>query len=240
MEAAVFPGNSVVASYLSVEKMLGDVLQVVPYCPSHENVWSPALVTVLLESCSQLESLWHFEAKQSPCVPRKDLHIKDYFGYFGEALAYRWLVFWGEEPKQLRPYKRWASIKHYTKANYVPLEWWQAYNCLKHDRLQNRREATIKRAAQSLAALFLNILRCEFCRDYVAAAGWLSAAPDVAHNPSAHLGEDSASTWKSYVLAESKFFSYPVGWCKDAIGKNKCWSGNGSIRFKKWFDAHYS
>lgn len=236
----VFPGTSVLSWYISAEQMLDDVLRVVPYCTSHENVWSPVLATVLLESCSQLDSLWNFEARQSSCVTKKKLEIPDYFCYFGEYLAYRWVVFWGEEPEQFCPYEPWRSVSQYTTANYIPLDWWQAYNRLKHDRLRNRQEATLKRALHALAALFLNILRCEFCRDEVAQAGWLSAAPGAAHNPRTHLGEDSPSTKDAYVLAESKLFSYPVGWCKQSIGSNDLWLGNGGHRFMLWFNEHRS
>lgn len=236
----VFPGRSVISSYILAEHMLDDVLRVVPYCPSHESVWSPVLATVLLESCSQLDSLWQFEARQSSCVTQKSLDIKDYFSYFGQYLGYRWVLFWGEEPEQVHPYKPWASVASYATTTYVQLDWWKAYNAVKHDRLRNRQEATLKRAVQSLSALFLNILRCEFCRDDVAQAGWLSAGPQAAHNPRCHLGEDSRSTKDMYVLAESKLFSYPVGWCKISVHPDDLWMGDGSARFKLWFNEHHA
>src|ERR1700722_8438739 len=190
----VFPGRSVVSSYISVEDTLDEVLAIVPYCAAHENVWSPVLVTVLLESCSQLDSLWHFEARRSPYVTAKKLDMTNYFSYFGQDLGYRWAVFWGEVPELVSPFAPWAPVAKYTTTNYVPLDWWSAYNKVKHDRLKNRHEATLKRAIQSVAALYLNILRSELCRDCVAQAGWLSAMPQAAHNPRDHLAEDSPST----------------------------------------------
>ena len=54
----------------------------------------------------------------------------------------------GQEGKRIEPFAAWIS------QSYVPLDWWQAYNNVKHDRLANRTQATMKHAAQALAALF--------------------------------------------------------------------------------------
>ena len=40
----------------------------------------------------------------------------------------------------------------------MPLDWWQAYTDVKHDRLANRTRATMRHAAHALAALFINIV----------------------------------------------------------------------------------
>lgn len=241
-----FAGNSVVNWYINAENMLDDVLRIIPYCDEHKSVWSPKLVTILQETCSQLDSLWFYEAKKSPYVKEDRLDIKHYFEYFGEHIAPKWVVFWGEEPKQIQPFEPWAGLASaaYKKDKWnksFALDWWEAYQKVKHNRLTNQRQATLRRVVEVLAALFLAILHCEDCRDAIAQTGWLSTAqrwdPFPMH---AFLGEDSPSTKDEYIAAESKLFSYPVGWCTQNITKSDEWKGDASHRFTQWFNEYES
>ena len=129
----------------------------------------------------------------------------------------------------------WSSVSNYRPESYDSLDWWQAYNNLKHDRLMNREQATLKRAVCALAGLFVAILRCEYCRNDIAQAGWLSGNN---HRPEAWLGEDSPHTPSEFIAAESKLFSYPVGWCEAEIQGSQPWAGPASHRFKQWFDGY--
>lgn len=230
-----FPANSVLSSYISTENMLSDILRIVPYTKEHESVWSPAFSTIILESCSLIESLWKYEAKTSPYVKKERLTIVDYFTYFGEYLAPKWVVFWGEEPEKIQPFDAWLKTSGFKERDYLELDWWEAYNKLKHDRLRNRTKATLRHAVRSLSVLFLAILRCEFCRNAIAQANWLYGE---GQNLQAHLGEDSPSTKLEYITVESKLFTYAVGWSEEPILKNMEWRGPCSHRFREWFDQY--
>jgi hypothetical protein len=61
-----FPGETVISSFRHIELMFEDVLGNIPYVPEHENVWSPSLVTILLETCSLLDSLWKYRVTNTP------------------------------------------------------------------------------------------------------------------------------------------------------------------------------
>ena len=76
--------RSVITWFESAEQMLMAVLDVIPYETFHENVWSPRLVTVLLETCSQLDSLFKQQAIQSPSVTSQSLNITDYFSLLSD------------------------------------------------------------------------------------------------------------------------------------------------------------
>jgi len=230
-----FPTNSVMNSYIATENMLAEVLRIVPYCKEHENVWSPALVTVILESCSQLDSLWQYQAKQSPCVEKKKLTINDYFTYFGKQISPKRVIFWAEKTEMIYPYYEWANIEKYSREHYKKLCWWNAYTNLKHNRLLNRSQATLRQAVQSLAGLFLAILTCEFCGDGVVQEEWVSANHP---NLQACLGDDSSSAYLHYCVVESKLFAYPVGWDKQSITPDWTWAGPASNRFINWFNQH--
>lgn len=230
-----FPGESVLNTYLRIEDMLCDVLRVIPYCPAHHSVWSDALVPVLIESCSLLDSLWKFEVKQSPCVKKNRLTMNDYFTYFGSYLQYKWLVFWGEETEVLTPFENWSKSGRYAPEDYSELDWWKAYNEVKHERLMNRASATLSVSVKSLAGLFLAILRCELCRDAIVQVGWLTG-----QSPSSvvFLSDDHGDVNERYIAAESKIFSYPVGGHRKPVKKEWKWKGPASHRFCEWFNSY--
>ncbi len=231
-----FPTNSVMNSYISTENTLAEVLRIVPYCKEHENFRSPALIPVILDSCSQLGSLWQYQAKQSPCVEKnKELTITDYFTYFGKNVSPKWVIFWAERPQLLYPYGKWANANKYALNDYKKLDWWDAYTKLKHDRLLNRHKATLQYAVQSLAGLFLAILTCEPCCDGVVQEDWVSANHP---NLQACLNDNSPSAYLHYCVAESKLFAHPVGWDKQSITLDCSWTGPASNRFINWFDQY--
>jgi hypothetical protein len=234
-----FPANSVISSYVSTENMLKDILQIVPYCDEHENVWSPKLVTIILESCSQLDSLWKSQALSSSCVTKTNLNISDYFEFFGEKMSKRWVVFYGESSQQICPFDNWSKASDFKANNYskYELKWWNTYNKLKHDRLQHLSKAILKDAVLSLAGLFVAIIKCEYCRDAIAQTGWLNGN-DEPHYLSAWLTEDSPSVKLQYVSVESSLFTYPVGWCEEKVTKGFGWGAPVSTKFLHWFEQY--
>lgn len=238
-------GNSVLNWYVDAEDMLQDVLRYVPYCLEHKSVWSPKLVTILYEVCSQLDSLWFYEAKKSQFVKEKRLTIENYFEYNGEKIAPLWVVFWGQEPEKIQPFKSWDKLpvtsykKEKWKKSLTP-EWWEAYQKIKHNRLANENMATLEYAVNAVAGLFLAIIRSEDCRDDISQLGWLSCNGTTNGNPQAWLGEDSPSTKRKAIAVESKLFGYAVGWSKEAIKKESIWTGCASRRFQRWFNQYES
>lgn len=228
------PAETVLNTYQRIEDSLHSVLQVVPYCDNHKQVWSDHFVTVILEGCSLLDSLWRAQSCQSSCVrKRKNLKMSDYFKYYGEYMEPKWIVFWAEEPEMKYPFKGWSKTgKYKTENDQVFLDWWTAYNDLKHDRLQNRPKATLDKAVRAVSALFLAILRCEDCRLAIAQAGWLSSHYN---KPEAYLEEDSPSCKDAYISVDTKLFSYAVGWGNEEIPPKKHWIGPASDRFIRWF-----
>ena len=86
--------RNVVNWFTDAEKNLYEFLGFVPYCNEHINVWSPRLVTILLDVCNQMDSLWSWEMDknktdtigENPC-------IVDYFVQFGSDIAPKWAVF---------------------------------------------------------------------------------------------------------------------------------------------------
>src|SRR5262249_14774100 len=136
----------------------------------------------------QLDSLLKQHAVRSQSVASQNLNITDYFVFFGKDLSGKWVLFWGESPEKIRPFRSWQGLPSYDKISYSghELEWWKASNKRKRNRLENRGEATFERAVEALGGLFLAILYCEICRDAVGASGWLQSH---SHNPKANLDD---------------------------------------------------
>ncbi|MBI5030742.1 MAG: hypothetical protein HZB51_09460 [Chloroflexi bacterium] len=225
-----FSANYVLSSYVATEDMLSEFLQFVPF-DGNSKVWSSKLVTILLEACSQLGSLWEYQARKSPYVRKRDLNIKDYFTYFGANVAPKWLVFWGEESEQIFPFDEWRNKVSYTEQTYMELEWWKTYNNLKHDRIAYRFEATLEKAIRALAGLYLAILRCEECRE-ASVYTWMHHND---HPYPAYLDDESSSGTAVCVTVETKLFTYAPYWGRQPIPPKAIWGG-GNIRFRNWLE----
>jgi len=235
MSASV-PAEALVNSFRRIEDQFAAILRIVPYCPEHFDVWSDALGALLLDSCSLLDSLWRDASKKSRHVTKKrsGLNMLDYFRFFGEDMSRKWLVCWGEEPVRETPFGNWSKTGQFkTKADYNALDWWTAYNDIKHDRLLNRRQATLRVTARAIAALFLAILKDEDCGPGIQQARWLSGQLDTTVGV---LREDSPSIKQLFLTAETTFLTYAVGWGNEPVPGNQRWEGLPSDRFVKWFD----
>jgi hypothetical protein len=225
-----FSGHTVTAGFKLVENMLAESLDYIPFCTEHEFVWSPRFITILLEAGGQLDSLWRFEATHGP-VPvtptGKDLNMVDYHRVFNSRMAGEWLVFWGEDGRKLQPFSPWAS------AIYSPLDWWQAYNKVKHDRLTNRKEATLKITVDAVASLFLAILKSPLCGEAVALERWID--PDMFDKLFGITSPPSLGpNFVSLDVAESRLMCYlyrEVGGQPGAKVKVDC----DNFRFYSWY-----
>lgn len=238
---AKFPANSVLDWYVQAEQMLVNFLKYVPYCATHEEIWSPKLVVVLQETCSQLDSLWRWEGVNIHSKKNNKVDISDYFKLFGADVAKRWVVFWADEPEKIQPFSEWQETQ------YHPLDWWtEGYNKVKHNRLENRCCATLKCTVEALSSLFLAIIRCEKCWDTLWERHWMSW-DDSGEPPFDPFGclradfileEDRGKCGTMHMAVESQLFTYAVGLCTGLIKPRKKyphWKGNCSRRFKAWY-----
>jgi hypothetical protein len=222
--------RTVIVSFKLIEAMLGEVLEVVPYCQDHKNVWSPRLATILLEAGNLLDSLWKWETCTGKSGPgKKNPNIKDHFKRFGAKLAKRWVVFWGEEGERIQPFAAWDGTPV-----YQDLPWWKDHNAVKHERLTDKKLATLGNAVQALAGLFVAIFNCPSCWDAIWQEDWIDAGCRWSYPPNHLLGD---ATPLADIAAESRLFSYPV-----QSGSRRQLSANrppsGSYRFAHWCERN--
>jgi len=233
---ASFPAQVVLSNFISVERMLSEFLETIPYCKAHEAVWSQKLGTILIESCRQLDSFWRACARLSAYTrPKPD--ITNFFEYFGPTVATRWIVFWSNEGHRIEPFAEWSKAAGFNGSDYLSVDWWKAYNDVKHDALVNQQEATLGRAVRAIGGFFLAIVKCPECAEAVWRAGWLRG---LAPHP-AHLAEESGDSDRlAYVTAESKLFTYPVSLGRQPKPAKYFWAGDASHRFHQWIDQQKS
>jgi hypothetical protein len=227
------PHQSILAAYNRTERQLEDFLGAIPLETAHLSVWSPVLASIILEAASQLDSLWKLQLRALGKDPSK-ANIKDHFANFGNSVAKRWLVVWSDGGHKFIPFEAWDAVTLFDKDQYPPVPWWQAYNDLKHDRWENKREATIRNAVFAVGGLFVAIVHSPLMGDGLRESGWLRTDwnPDIVV---ANLRGDpiSHATQASF---ETSLMSYAV-----AHG------GNASVgcyyrstpRFYNWFTANY-
>jgi hypothetical protein len=228
-------GRHAVSWFISVEEQLAQILDVIPYCDAHKPVWSPRLVSVLLDAGSQLDSLWRHT--HTP-AGKNEPGIRDYFNEWGNDLGPRWVVFFGgSTPTRVEPFREWRGAKE-----YAALEWWQAYNHLKHDRLARVEQATVGNAVQACAGLLLAIIRAEVCAEALDSAGLLASMHP--HPSSAgrlqRQRKDPEGARLVWLLVESRLYAYPVGWHGIDVELGADWHGQASSRFKRWWKRYES
>jgi hypothetical protein len=226
------PAASIVTGFKELEARLKSFLEKVPFVPQHESVWSPYLATCLIDTCSQLDSLWKAIAGRGA----GNLDIRDHFVSRSKSVVSRWVIIWGDEVRQLNPFVQWPYLENPTVNDYRPIPWWQAYNDLKHERWENIAQATLGNAANALAALFLAIIRCRECQDAIQAAGWIHTSFAIPY-ALLELDRDSPTTG---VTVESELLSYAAGSCNEPnfllnLGAfHEC-----THRFGRWLENRY-
>jgi hypothetical protein len=147
--------------FKKIEKDLGEFIDNVPNCISHENVFSPVCRDIINRSCNEIDSL---------C---KDVLLKEYFnitiwkkGCFSKLNApniYTSLFFLDSlvNLKSLEvhylTWDKFEQVNPFATGIQRP-KWWDAHNKLKHNRVQNIKLATYRNALDSVIALNIVII----------------------------------------------------------------------------------
>jgi hypothetical protein len=183
------------ATFRDLEEQLRHCLEYIPFIRANENVVSPKFVPIIFEACSLVDSV--FTEMSGSGSERYNIrkHCENYESrlQFEDRLSLCLI-----SPLQvLQPFQGWTTTS--------PL-WWQAYNSLKHDRLNNYPVATNRNAIMSMCAL--HQVMASF-RDFIGGflqLGWvdqsdedvatdIGTAPYVGHFPS--------------VIVQSQLFATP-------------------------------
>ncbi|WP_460318166.1 hypothetical protein [Paenibacillus sp. YSY-4.3] len=143
--------------YSSIENMLVKTNQFVTHSDKNKNVYSDEFASILLLSCSELDSLF-----KQLCInygiqsEGKYFKMKDYVQVIaknndiGFATGMRTI---NNDEIVVFPFENIDASKPYANLN-----WWKDYQSIKHDRIKNVTKGNLLNAVNSVAAQFI-ILR---------------------------------------------------------------------------------
>jgi hypothetical protein len=123
----------------------------------HLDVHSHRLYELLLRGCTEFESICREVLAEMKYVRPKpgDFNICDFAHVepelkFAEQFAV--LAFWRPEPAYLSPFAAWGPAQPY-------LDWYRAYNAVKHNRNSGFANASLRNVRSCIAGVFILVAR---------------------------------------------------------------------------------
>jgi hypothetical protein len=154
-------------SYQIFEDKLINILKTIPLSDENKETWSPELVNLFLDVSSLVDSISRYIVSQGK-EDDEDIIIKDETGkniskvvrdlnvidfennlFIGSEITTSNVVIYIYPLKVITPYKTYRMDDG----------WWKIYNLLKHNRIKNYKKANLWNTINSLAALFLLLVR---------------------------------------------------------------------------------
>jgi len=145
--------------YLSIENMLVKTNQYVTHSDKNKNIYSDEFSSILLLSCSELDSLFkqlcinngiQSKGKYFNMEDYAQVIEKNFSNDFGLATGTRTI---NDDNIDIFPFKNIDAAKPYAN-----LKWWKDYQSIKHDRIKNVTKGNLINVVNSVAAQYL-ILR---------------------------------------------------------------------------------
>ncbi|GHC66176.1 hypothetical protein [Ulvibacter litoralis] len=180
-KGGVFGNGETYELYQIIEQDFIDFIKIIPINdPDHFKVHSPILQDIIVRSCVQIEFFFKEWAKYSYSkfvdsdLLEKYQKIKKSTGLETGARAWNFIdyfpflkyemiskkIYVRPLEKHIEPFKDWTNPKK------TP-NWWNVYNGIKHDGINTKKEANLKMALESLAALFLVHCNNKFSHAYL-------------------------------------------------------------------------
>ncbi|MEW6489481.1 MAG: hypothetical protein AB1578_16385 [Thermodesulfobacteriota bacterium] len=167
----------VIEWFIDLESRLRGYLRTVPINWNH-NATLPLLAGIVLEAGGLVDSIFRMEFNPSDCrSKRKNLNITHFATQYERrySLSRKSSIIYQYPPVLLAPFYTWTIQK---QNGAIDLDWWDAYNKLKHERIEQYAQCTLANAVKSLCALhqMLAVLPCFFrsliAHDMVALRGY--------------------------------------------------------------------
>lgn len=156
-------GSELILNWFNdIEGRFASLIQTVPISDDTRDVFIPPLTSIILEACSLLDTV--FRSSYEPASEAPDAKFPDFARCYEERLmlSQKKTVVYHYPAHILRPFDGWID----DAGEYSPLFWWQNYNSIKHDRINNCERSTFNTALHSLCALHQAIV---FSSDFVEA-----------------------------------------------------------------------
>ena len=142
--------NLVIEWFIDLENRLKDFLRTVPINWNHKAVL-PLLSGIITEAGGLVDSILRKEYDLSGSkAKRHNLRINNFRDHYEKrySLSSSKTVIYQHPPVLLCPFREW-SLPPTMKMH---LEWWDAYNKIKHERIENYSKCTLSNAVLSMCA----------------------------------------------------------------------------------------
>lgn len=143
--------------YSSLEEEFKNIIQHIPLADEHMKVWSLKIGDILIVLGSVMDSFFKFSINHSifdevtniqEIRSKSRLDMGDYREvfekYYTPSNKYVYIRYM---EKRIQPFDKWKTNSS--------LEWWEAYQHVKHDRFSNKKEATIENLLLGMTGFFL-------------------------------------------------------------------------------------
>ncbi len=153
----------VIDNFEELENQLIYIMKYVPFIPQNMATISPKFISIIFESCSLIDSIF----KELTNEADKKYSLKKYSKIFEDELVLDSTIslFLSSSIIFYNPYKDWK--------NKTP-KWWNTYNRLKHDRLNNFYLGTFEITIQCVCALHQLISKTRYFTNHLIKAGWFN------------------------------------------------------------------
>jgi len=148
--------GKVMEFYETLENQLLEVLRIIPFEKQNFDVWSPKLISIFLDSCSIIDSIFKTTSRSKEkiygrIIKRTDLNMNHFRHLYRNKFSLGDLnsLMYVSPPVVLAPFKEWMG-----KGSGQNPNWWQDHQRVKHDRLNNMNLATIKNTVNAVCGLF--------------------------------------------------------------------------------------
>lgn len=167
--------------YLSIEKMMKNTSQYVTPCEQNKNTYSDEFMKIILLSCSEIDSILKAICKENNVLMKDKQYNMSV--YAQTLLKQKDIKEWAFSPECSTssrgkgilcfPFKELDATKP-----YAGLTWWEDYQKLKHNRLDNAELGNLENAVYAITAHFVllrimtDLLSENMGRSYVQEKYW--------------------------------------------------------------------
>lgn len=160
--------GAVIDNYITIEETLTFLLKYIPYLKENKIVYSPKFIPLIIDTCGLIESIF------LDILDLKHTTRKTFLNYSkliqNEINIENTISILLDTPFGfLMPFKNWTRC--------IP-SWWNVYNKLKHDRVNNFHKATLEVTVNSICGLHQIIAKNPLLTIYLAALGYLNQESD--------------------------------------------------------------
>lgn len=185
-----------VNTFQELENQLSKCLEYIPFIGENKNTISPKFVTLILESCSLIESIFKIRVEERGGL-KKYAKIFEPVAHLEDKIC----LFLSAPLTFFTPYSNWTRK--------VP-DWWIAYNKLKHDRINNYKCATYENSIHSIAALHLLITRHPDFTNQIIKKGWFCIEDELMFEFICARHEECIPMTSNSIVSETKLFVSPL------------------------------